>query len=223
MSNAAGNDTNADDDGAAAPIRILSIAGSLREASMNRRLARLAARLAPKGVEFVQFDALSGVEPFDEDTEATGFPPGAAQLAAAVRAVDGVFIATPEYNGSIPGQLKNALDWLSRADGAKPDASGLQASPLFGVPVAVASASNGQFGAVWSRDELVKVLRTQGARPIAEPSVTIPKGDTAFDDDGNLVVSSQQENLTGLVATLAETVTALRAARAHAAAASTPA
>jgi chromate reductase len=186
---------------------------------MNRRLARLAARLAPDGVELVEFDALSSVEPFDEDVEATGFPPGAARLAAAVRAADGVFVATPEYNGSVPGQLKNALDWLSRPDGARPEATKLQASPLFGVPVAVASASDGQFGAVWARDELVKVLRTQGARPIAEPSVTIPKGDTAFDDEGDLLVSAQRENLAGLVAELAETVTALRVARARAAAA----
>ena len=203
------------------PIRILSIAGSLREASMNRRLARLAARLAPDGVTLIQYEDLASVEPFDEDVEVGGFPTGAAALSALVREHDGVLITTPEYNGSVPGQLKNALDWLSRADGARPDKESLQASALFGVPVAVASASDGQFGAVWSRDELVKVLRTQGARPIAEPSVTIPKGNTAFDHGGNLLVTAQQENLAGLVAKLAETVTVLRAARARAAGAPT--
>lgn len=198
-----------------APIRILSVAGSLRGASINRRLARLAARLAPDGVELVEFGGLASVEPYDEDAEAGGFPPGAAAFGAAIRDADGMFIATPEYNGSIPGQLKNALDWASRSESGE---GGLQASPTFGVPVAVASASNGQFGAVWARDELVKVLRTQGARPIAEPSVTVPLGQEAFDDDGALRNGDATERLRGLVEQLASTVRALREARAAAAA-----
>ena len=207
-----------------APIRILGVAGSLREASMNRRLARLAARLVPEGdVEFIEFDDLAGVEPFDEDVEARGFPLGAARFAAAIREADGVFIATPEYNGSIPGQLKNALDWASRSDGALEAVNGLQGSPLFGVPVAVASASNGQFGAVWARDELVKVLRTQGARPISEPSVTIPNGDTAFTDDGMLANAEANERVRELLDELVAMVTMLREARAAAAKASAPA
>lgn len=207
----------------AAPIRILGVAGSLREASMNRRLARLAARLAPEGVEFVEFDALDQVEPFDEDVEADGFPTGAARFAAAIRDADGVFIATPEYNGSIPGQLKNALDWASRSDGALESVSGLQASPLYGIPVAVASASNGQFGAVWARDELVKVLRTQGARPISEPSVTIPNGDAAFTEDGLLANTEANDRVRALLDELVAMVGMLREARAATAAASTPA
>lgn len=206
-----------------APIRILGVAGSLREASVNRRLARLAARLAPASVEFIEFDGLSGVEPFDQDVEADGFPDGAARLAAAIRGADGVFIATPEYNGSIPGQLKNALDWASRADGALDSVTGLQASPLYGVPVAVASASNGQFGAVWARDELVKVLRTQGARPISEPSITVPDGATAFADDGLLNSAEANDRVRQLLDELVAMVVMLRHARAAAAAASAPA
>ncbi|MCB0878157.1 MAG: NAD(P)H-dependent oxidoreductase [Thermoleophilia bacterium] len=199
------------------PIRLLFIAGSLREASTNRRLARLAARLAPATVEIVEYDDLASVEPYDQDIEtATGFAPGAARLAEAVRAADGVFIATPEYNGSIPGQLKNALDWLSRPDGARPDQTGLQASPLFGMPVAIASASSGQFGAVWARDELVKVVKTQGGRAIAEPSVTIPSVASAFDDDGQLRSSDQRAALDQLVASLASTAATVRSARARA-------
>ncbi len=198
-----------------APIRILGVAGSLREASINRRLARLAGRLVPEGVEFVEFDGLNAVEPFDEDVEASGFPMGAARFAAAIRDADGVFIATPEYNGSIPGQLKNALDWASRAEGAV-EATGLQGSALYGVPVAVASASNGQFGAVWARDELVKVLRTQGARPISEPSVTIPAGHQAFTDDGDLSNAEARERVRELLDELVAMVTMLREARAKA-------
>lgn len=198
-----------------APIRILTVAGSLREASINRRLVRLAARLAPDGAELRDFDALAAVEPYDEDVEAGGFPPGAAAFVAAIRDADGMFIATPEYNGSIPGQLKNALDWASRSESG---AGGLQASSTFGLPVAVASASNGQFGGLWSRDELAKVLRTQGARPITEPSLTLAKGHEAFDDDGMLRNAEQSERLRGLLEQLATTVRALRAARAAAAA-----
>ena len=200
------------------PIRILAVAGSLREASINRRLARLAARLAPDGVELIEFDALSAVEPFDEDLEIDGFPPGAAAFVAAVRASDGMLVVTPEYNGSIPGQLKNALDWASRPD-LTPREGGLQASATFGRPVAVASASNGQFGAVWARDELVKALRTQGARPIAEPSATIAHGNEAFDMDGQLRSGEAAAKLRGLLDALASTVGALRTARAAAAAA----
>jgi chromate reductase len=201
----------------AEPIRILGVAGSLREASMNRRLARLAGRLVPEGVEYVEYDALHLVEPFDEDVEESGFPSGAANFAAAIRGVDGVFVATPEYNGSIPGQLKNALDWASRADGAVEAGTKLQGSPLYGVPVAVASASNGQFGAVWARDELVKVLRTQGARPISEPSVTVPNGDTAFTEDGDLASEQTTERLRELLDELVAMVRMLREARERAA------
>ncbi len=201
----------------ARPLRILTVAGSLREASINRRLVRLAARLAPDDVEVVEFDALADVEPYDEDAEAAGPPPGAAALADAVRDADGLFLATPEYNGSIPGQLKNALDWLSRPDGARPDRTGLQASPLFGLPVAVASASTGQFGAVWARDELVKVVRTQGARPIHEPGVTIPRAADAFDDDGDLRSDTHREALRELLAAFVDIATRVRDARERAA------
>jgi chromate reductase len=208
----------------ATPIRVLAVAGSLREASLNRRLVRLAARLAPAGVELVEFDALDEVEPYDEDVEAEGMPAGAAAFAAAIRDADALFVATPEYNGSIPGQLKNALDWASRPDGTLPDATGLQASPLFGVPVGVASASTGQFGAVWARDELVKVLRTQGARPISDPSVTIANGATAFAEDGSLERAATAERLVQLLDEVAAMVGLLREARATAeAAASKPA
>jgi chromate reductase len=199
------------------PIRILAVAGSLREESVNRRLVRLAARLAPEGVELVEFDALGAVEPYDEDLEAErGFPPGAAAFAAAIREADALFIATPEYNGSVPGQLKNALDWASRPDGAiETDAGGLPASPLYGVPVGVASASTGQFGAVWARDELAKVLRTQGARPIIEPSVTVPTAHQAFDDDGDLTTAATRERLVQLLDEVAAMVRLLREAAAR--------
>jgi chromate reductase len=204
------------------PIRILAVAGSLREESVNRRLIRLAARLAPEGIELVEFDSLGAVEPYDEDVEAGGFPPGAAAFAAAIRATDGMLIATPEYNGSVPGQLKNALDWASRPDGHV-EGTGLPASTLYSRPVAVASASTGQFGAVWARDELAKVLRTQGARPIVEPSVTVPNAHQAFDDDGDLMTAATRERLVQLLDELAAMVRLLREAAARRAEAAAPA
>lgn len=203
------------------PVRLLVIAGSLREASYNRRLAQLACKLANShpAVESFEWQELASIEPYngDQEDEQDGFPTGAARLARAVRSSDGLFIATPEYNGSVPGQLKNALDWLSRSDTGQ-SSGDLQKSPLFGVPVAVASASTGQFGALWARDELVKVLRTQGARPLADPSVTLAQVHDAFADDGELNSPEQHEKLSQLVTTLISTVRALRAARARTAA-----
>ncbi len=93
--------------------RVLGIPGSLRQASFNRRLLDLARSLAPSGVEIVLWDELKAVDPFDEDDE--GDPPPAVQTwRAAIVAADALLIATPEYNSSLPGQLKNALDWASR-------------------------------------------------------------------------------------------------------------
>lgn len=189
------------------PIRILAVAGSLREASLNRRLARLAARLAPEGVEFVTYDELDRVEPYDEDAEAGGFPPGAADFLTAIRDVDGVFIATPEYNGSIPGQLKNALDWASRPENGSGQ---LRESALYGKPVSVTSTSTGQFGGVWARDELVKVLKTQGARPLHEPSVAVANGASAFTDEGDLTSDTAMQRLRDLIASQVELVHARR-------------
>ncbi|MBC7462621.1 MAG: NAD(P)H-dependent oxidoreductase [Thermoleophilia bacterium] len=198
------------------PVTLLALAGSLRAASYNRRLVRLAAELAPAGVRLVEYTDLNTVEPFDEDVEGNGATPGADAFRAAVAAADGVFIVTPEYNGSVPGALKNALDWASRA----PDAprNDLQRSPMYGTPVAVASVSTGQFGAVWARDELLKSLRTQGARAVVEPSVTVPNAATAFNEDGTLTSAELQAKLVALVTALGVTSRTVRDALARIAA-----
>lgn len=200
------------------PVKVLALAGSLREASFNRRLVRLAAELAPEGIELVEYRDLRDVEPFDEDVEGNGATPGADAFRAAIDAADAVLIVTPEYNASIPGQLKNALDWSSRAHQAPH--GDLQRSVMYGKPVAAASVSTGQFGAVWARDELIKSLRTQGARVVTEPSVAVPNAATAFDQDEALASPDLQEKLLQLVTNLGTTAAAVRTARARVAAAS---
>jgi chromate reductase len=139
-------------------MRVLGISGSLRRDSHNTRLLRGAASLLPAGYALCVSPPPHAIPPFNEDGE-QDLPRAVAELKAAIAAADAVLIATPEYNGSIPGQLKNALDWASRP---------VATNPLRGKPVAVVGASTSLFGAVWAQAELRKVLSTIGARPIEE-------------------------------------------------------
>jgi chromate reductase len=137
-------------------VRVLGVSGSLRRDSHNTRLLRAAAELLPPGAELIEFDALKAIPPFDEDDEPN---PGAAVDAwnQAIRDADAVLFATPEYNGSIPGQLKNAVDWASRP---------FATAALRNKPVAVIGTSTGMFGAIWAQAELRKALGLAGARVI---------------------------------------------------------
>lgn len=136
---------------------VLGISGSLRGDSHNTRLLRAAARELPEGVEFRLFDGLRDVPPYDEDDDRDPAPAAVQRLRGAIAQADAVLFATPEYNSSIPGQLKNALDWASRPR---------DTSPLRFLPVAVVGASTGAFGAVWAQAELRKVLGASGARVV---------------------------------------------------------
>src|ERR687888_2700954 len=130
-------------------MRVLGISGSLRRDSYNSGLLRAAADVLPSGVDLEVFDGLKAIPPYDadDDTELAVAPVTA--LREAIAAADAVLIATPEYNASIPGVLKNALDWASRPF---PD------NVLRNKPVAVIGASTGMFGAVWAQAEARKVL-----------------------------------------------------------------
>jgi chromate reductase len=138
-------------------MRVLGISGSLRRGSLNSALLRAAGERLPAGAELVEFDRLREIPPYDEDVEVEGTPAVVEELRQAVREADAVLIATPEYNHSIPGQLKNALDWISRPAGK---------SALTGTPVAAIGASTGMFGAVWAQAELRKVLGALGGRVV---------------------------------------------------------
>jgi len=165
--------------------RILGISGSLRRDSHNTSLLRAAAEAAGPDVQFELYDRLKEVPPYDEDDEMHPRPASVAHLNAAIENANAVLFATPEYNASIPGQLKNAIDWASRP---------LRTNPLRNKPVAVVSASTGAFGAVWSQQELRKVLRALGAR-VVEDGIAVRHADRQFDDAGRLVPEDLREEL----------------------------
>ena len=154
------------------PMRILAISGSVRRDSHNTRLLRHAAERAPAGVEIEVWDGLKSIPPYDEDDDDRSRPAPVAELREAIAEADGLLFATPEYNSSIPGVLKNAIDWASR-----PRAT----TPLQGKPAAVIGATTGSFGAVWAQAELRKVLASD-RRPRGRPRAPGRKAHEAFDD-----------------------------------------
>lgn len=172
-------------------MRVLGIAGSLRRDSHNRRLLRAAADLLPPGAELVEFDGLKVVPPFDSDDEHDA-PPAVRALRDAIAGADVVLFATPEYNSSIPGVLKNAVDWASRPTAA---------AALRNKPVAVVGASTGMFGAVWAQAELRKVLGSAGARVI-DRELPVATADEAFAVDGRLADTDLEVELGGILAEL---------------------
>ena len=176
-------------------MRVLAVSGSLRDGSYNTSLLREAAALAPDGVEVELWDGLKAVPPYDEDDDIEPAPASVARLRAAVAGADALLFSTPEYNHSIPGQLKNAIDWLSRP---------LAATPLRNKPVAVIGASSGVFGAVWSQAELRKVLASTGAR-VLDVELACGQAASRF-DGGRLADDELREPLREIVERLVEEV-----------------
>jgi chromate reductase, NAD(P)H dehydrogenase (quinone) len=177
-------------------MRILGISGSLRRDSHNTSLLRAAAMSLPSGVELEVYDGLADLPHYNADLD--GDPPieSVAGLREAIADADGVLIATPEYNGSLPGALKNGLDWASRPF---PD------NALRGKPVAVAGASTGMFGAVWAQAEVRKVLKTIGA-DVLDGELPVAHAHIAFGGDGHLTdqgIRGALEELVTLLATRA--------------------
>jgi chromate reductase len=173
-------------------MRILGLSGSLRRDSHNTRLLRTATRHLPGHVKLVLWDRLADIPPYDADREAEE-PAAVTDLKRAIAEADAVLVSTPEYNASIPGQLKNALDWVSRP---------FEGNPLQGKPAAVVGVTTGMFGAVWAQAEMRKVLRTIGAR-VLEHEVPVALADDAFHEDGALrdreVVEQLEELLEALI------------------------
>ena len=175
-------------------IRVLAISGSLRRDAWNRKVLRAAGELLPPDAELELWDGLRDVPPYDEDDDAEPAPAAVAAFRDAIAGADAILVSTPEYNHSIPGALKNAIDWASRP---------VATNPLRNRPVAVVGASTGAFGAVWSQAELRKVLAATGAR-VVEGEVAFGHAHTRFDADGNLVDDRLREQLAEVVENLVE-------------------
>jgi len=173
-------------------MRVLGISGSLRRGSLNGALLRAAAERLPAGADLVEFDRLREIPPYDFDVEGDGTPEAVAELREAIRGADAILIATPEYNHSIPGQLKNALDWASRPAGH---------SAMSGKPAAVIGASTGMFGAVWAQAETRKVLGALGAR-VVEAELPIGRAQEQYTDGELRLAPEQSQQLEEILAEL---------------------
>jgi chromate reductase len=182
-------------------MKVLGIAGSLRPDSYNRKLLLAASELFPPDLEFEVWDGLKAVPPYDEDDDVEPAPAAVAQLRAAIAGADAILFATPEYNSSIPGQLKNAVDWASRP---------LASNVLRNKPVAVVGASTGAFGAVWAQGELRKVLAATGAR-VVEAELALGHAQQRFADDGRLDDENMRDELREVVWTLIDETVPARA------------
>ncbi|MFE9836946.1 NAD(P)H-dependent oxidoreductase [Streptomyces sp. NPDC005551] len=153
-------------------VRILALVGSLRAGSHNRQLAEAAVKHAPAGVEIELFEGLAEVPFYNEDIDVEGgVPDSAARLRAAAGQADGFLLFSPEYNGTMPAVLKNAIDWLSRPYGA---------GALGGKPVAVVGTAFGQFGGVWAQDEARKAAGIAGGAVLEDAKLSIPGSVTRF-------------------------------------------
>jgi chromate reductase len=174
-------------------VLVLGISGSLRRDSHNTRLLRAAAEIIKaRGVEFEVFDGLKAIPPYDEDDDVGKGPGAVARLREAIAGADALLFATPEYNSSVPGVLKNAIDWASRPAGA---------GALRNKPVIVIGASTGMFGAVWAQAELRKVLAATGAR-VAEAELAVGHAHEHLDPLGHPVEPAQREALADAVGVL---------------------
>jgi chromate reductase len=175
-------------------VKILAISGSLRAASHNTALLRAAAELAADGVEFELYQGLGLLPPFNEDDEHDDPHGEVARLRDAIDAADAVLFSTPEYNGTMPGHLKQAVDWASRPHGS---------SALWGKPVAAIGASVTAYGAMWAQDHLRKALGLAGAR-VLDVELAVDTAHTRFDSDGRLTDPELRQRLAALVQGLVE-------------------
>jgi chromate reductase len=173
-------------------MRILAVSGSLRSDSNSTALLRALREEAPAGIEVELWRGLKEIPPYDADDDVSPGPATVEAFRELVREVDGVFFATPEYNSSVPGALKNALDWASRP---------VATNAFRNKPVAVIGSSAGAFGGVWAAAELRKVLGAMGAR-VTEAELAVGHAHEKFGDDGLLADDEVREGLRDALGTL---------------------
>jgi chromate reductase len=158
-------------------MKILAVSGSLRAGSHNTQLLRAATEAAPEGVEVEVWEGIGDLPLYDQDLELRELPASVRRLREEWAAADAILFSTPEYNGSIPGVLKNAVDWASRPVGE---------GALRNKTVAVIGASTGQFGAMWAQADLRKVLGVAGARVVGD-ELPVTRAHEKFDAQGRLL------------------------------------
>ena len=175
------------------PIRILGIAGSLRQASYNRGALRAATELTPEGATLETFD-LNGIPGFSQDEEQNP-PPKVVELKRKIREADAILFVTPEYNYSVPGVLKNAIDWASRPYGD---------SAWNGKPAAIMGASVGGIATARAQYHLRQIMVFLNMFPVNQPEVMIGNASERFDDKGNLTDEATKEYIRKLVQSLVD-------------------
>jgi chromate reductase, NAD(P)H dehydrogenase (quinone) len=158
-------------------MRILAVSGSLRAGSYNTSLLRAAVEAAPEGIEVELWEGLADLPLYDEDLDDADAPESVRRLRADWAAADAILFSTPEYNGSVPGGLKNAIDWASR-----PRLEGV----LRNKTVAVVGASTGQFGALWAQQDLKRILGVAGARVVGT-EIPVSRAHERVDANGRLL------------------------------------
>jgi chromate reductase, NAD(P)H dehydrogenase (quinone) len=176
-------------------MRVLAISGSLRAQSHNTGLLREAARLAPDGVTVELYEGLEDLPPYNEDRDTETPPREVMRLRDQIAAADALLISTPEYNGTVPGQLKHAVDWASRPYG--------RSAALWGKPIAVVGASTSDYGAMWAQDHLRKALGIAGGR-VLEAGLAVGRAAERFDSRGHLNDPETAERLQELVEEIVE-------------------
>ncbi|HXG76982.1 MAG TPA: NADPH-dependent FMN reductase [Gaiellaceae bacterium] len=181
-------------------MKLLAVSGSLREGSYNTALAELACRLAPAGVEASVYDRLAELPLYDADRDGEEAPESVRAFRKAVAEADAVLFVTPEYNGSVSGVLKNAVDWASR-----PPHGG---AALWGKTVAVAGATTGQYGAIWAQQDLRRILGIAGAR-VLPGELPVARAQEAFTPDGRLRDRRLEERLRDHVRALVDEAAAV--------------
>ena len=172
--------------------KVLGISGSLRRGSYNSALLRAAQRLMP-GDATLEIATIRGIPLYDADVEAQGIPAAVSQLKEAIVAADGVLLATPEYNNSLPGVLKNAIDWLSRPSSDIKRVFG-------GKPFAMMGASAGGFGTILSQTAWLPVLRTLGTQPWFGARLLVSRAANVFDETGAIKDATVEEQLKNFLA-----------------------
>jgi chromate reductase len=176
-------------------MRLLAISGSLRAASYNTALLRAAAELTPDGVDVEFYEGLEDLPSYNEDRDTDAPPAAVTDLRTRIADADAVLFATPEFNGTMPGAMKNAVDWASRPSRER--------AALWGKPVAVFGACITDYGAIWAQDHLRKALGIAGAR-VLDVELPVSRAQERFDEDGVLTDLELRDRVAEIVEGLFE-------------------